>query len=314
MKYPFLKIGVSACLLGQEVRFDGGHKKEAFVYQVLRNYFELIGVCPEVEAGLPTPRESMTLRKSQGKIRLLGNKTEKDYTSLLSHFSQQKMQVLEDAGLSGYVLKKNSPSCGMERVRISSSNQVSYTGVGVFANHLKKRFPLLPMEEEGRLQNPVLRENWIERVFAYARIQELSKKPFLAKAYLQFHTAHKFLILAHSPTYYQRLGNTISNLKCFDPQTYQTLFMDALSILATRKNHTNVLEHMAGFLKDQLETEEKNDMHLIIQDFRLGRLPLSAPLTLLNHLVKKHRHEYLAGQIYLAPYPKELALRNFIPS
>jgi len=311
-----IRVGISACLLGEEVRFDGGHKRDPFLTEEFGRFVEWVPVCPEVEAGFGTPREAMHLRRSKGELRLVTVKTDRDVTAPMERLIGRRIPALDAAGLSGYVLKKNSPSCGLERVKVYDSNGAlsSEKGRGLYADALISRFPLLPVEEEGRLSDPRLRENFVERVFAYSRLQVLFRGRWSARSLVQFHTAHKLILMAHSPDAYRRLGALVAapqQLSRADlQQRYAHEFMRALAVIATPRRHANVLQHMAGYFKERLDRESKAELQSTIEDYRRGLLPLIVPITLLRHYVRVHGVEYLAGQLYLQPHPKELMLRN----
>ena len=309
-----IRIGISACLLGEEVRFDGGHKRDSFLTDVLGRFVEFVPVCPEVEAGYGTPREAMHLRHVGSEIRLVTVKSDRDVTAPMERMIRQRIPALAGEDLSGYVLKKNSPSCGLERVKVyGRQGAPSATGRGMFADALVTRFPLLPVEEEGRLSNPELRENFIERVFAYHRLRTLFRGAWRPSSLIQFHTAHKLLLMAHSPEGYRRLGQLVAAPRLPRSEMerrYSADFMKTMAVIATRRRHTNALQHMAGYFKKSLDAESKAELQSTIDDYRLGLIPLIVPITLLQHHVRVHNVEYLAGQVYLQPHPKELMLRN----
>ena len=310
-----IRVGISSCLLGQEVRFDGGHKRDSFLTDVLGQFVEFVPVCPEVEAGFSTPREAMHLAQTDSGLRLITVKTSRDVTPAMDRFIRRRVPELEHEELSGYVLKKGSPSCGLERVKIyDRGGAPSATGRGLFADALITRFPNLPVEEEGRLWDPVLRENFVERVFAYHRLRALFHARWSAGTLVSFHTAHKLILMAHAPEGYRRLGRLVADARSMPraqlKQQYADEFMRTLKVIATRRRHTNVLQHMAGYFKERLDRESKVELQETIEDYRLGLIPLVVPITLLQHHVRVHGVEYLAGQLYLRPHPKELMLRN----
>jgi uncharacterized protein YbgA (DUF1722 family)/uncharacterized protein YbbK (DUF523 family) len=306
-----LRVGVSACLLGHEVRWDGGHKRDRFVTDTLGPWVEWVSVCPELELGLGVPREPIHLEGDPAAPRLVAPKTGTDHTAAMLRFARTRVEQLVAQDLSGYVLKKDSPSCGMERVRVhrSRGGAPARTGVGFFARVLRERLPLLPVEEEGRLNHPALRENFVERIFAYERWKRLAARPSRA-ALVAFHTAHKLLLLAHDPAAYRRLGRLVARMKGRRPAdvaaAYGAAFMGALAVPATRGRHANVLEHMLGYVSDHLTSEERRELVELIAGHRRGLVPLVGPLTLLKHHVRRLDVAYLAGQVYLDPYPKEL--------
>jgi uncharacterized protein YbgA (DUF1722 family)/uncharacterized protein YbbK (DUF523 family) len=311
-----IRLGVSACLLGDEVRYDGGHKRDVFLMDILGPFVEWVKVCPEVESGMGTPRESIRLVNHDGRIRLETVKSGVDYTDAMTAYASARLEQLEDEDLCGYVLKKDSPSCGMTRVKIHEPHGATRRGVGVFANALLKRFPDLPVEEEGRLQDPRLRENFIERVFAYRRLHDLFASRWTVGDLVRFHTAHKLVLMAHSLPAYGRLGRFVAGAKRISRGTvrtdYRAGFMAALSIVATPQRHTNVLQHMVGYFKRTLDHDSRAELLATIDDYRRGLVPLVVPLTLIRHHVRQHDVHYLAGQVYLEPHPKELMLRNHV--
>lgn len=312
-----LKIGISSCLLGEQVRFDGGHKRDQFLVDVLGRHVAWIRVCPEVEVGMGTPRETLRLVRVDGGVRMITARTHVDHTDSMRAWARRRAETLGREDLDGYVLKKDSPSCGMERVKVyGGSGMAARDGRGLFAEVLLACFPLLPVEEEGRLTDPTLRENFIERVFAYRRLKSLFTGRWTHGALVAFHTAHKMALLAHATTAYQDLGRLVAQgAKTPRPQLraeYETVFMRTLSIPATTKRHTNVLTHMAGHLKAHLDPASKRELADCIDEYRRGLVPLVVPITLLRHYVRLHSVDYLAGQTYLEPHPRELMLRNHV--
>jgi len=305
---PRIRIGVSACLLGDEVRYDGGHKRDPFLTGVLGSFVEWVKVCPEVEIGMGTPRESIRLTDDGGRVRLLTVKTGVDYTDTMTDYAARRTSALAGADLCGYVLKKDSPSCGMARVKVyKDKGPPSRTGVGVFAAALLARFPHLPVEEEGRLSDARLRENFIERVFAYRRLRDLFESRWTVGDLVHFHTVHKLVLLAHSPKAYSRLGRLVAGATTIEREAvrsrYSAGFMAALAVLATPRRHANVLHHMAGYFKETLDTASRAELLSAIDEYRQGLLPLVVPVTLLRHHVRQHDVRYLADQAYLAPHP-----------
>jgi len=310
-----LRLGISRCLLGDEVRFDGGHKQDHFLTDVLGCYVEWIPVCPEVEAGLGTPREAMRLVGHPQHARLVTIKSGTDHTKELVTMTAKRLEELNDLDLSGYVFKKDSPSCGIERVRIYNEHGMpSRNGVGLFAQAFIEKFPLIPVEEEGRLCDPGLRENFIERVFCYRRFQDLVLNGATRRAVVRFHTIHKYLLLSHSQPHYQQLGRLVSQAQQYRPKElamkYGELFMKALTVKATVRKHVNVLQHILGYIKNQLPTREKAELLTVIEDYHRGFTPLIVPLTLIKHYIRIFEVAYIQDQVYLNPHPKELMLRN----
>jgi uncharacterized protein YbgA (DUF1722 family)/uncharacterized protein YbbK (DUF523 family) len=312
-----IRVGISACLLGEEVRFDGGHKRDPFLTDVLGPHVDWVPVCPEVELGLGTPRETLRLVRLGSSLRMITTRTEQDHTDAMNRWSRTRLEQLAREDLCGYVLKKDSPSCGMERVKVYSEGRMpERTGRGLFAGALMQKFPALPVEEEGRLTDPKLRENFIERVFAYRRLKDLFASHWTPGSVVRFHTAHKMALLAHSTTAYQELGRLVAEVKTLPRaefrDRYQQKLMATLAVVASTRRHTNVLMHMAGHLKRVLDPASKAELHQTIDEYRRGLVPLVVPLTLIRHHVRVHDVEYLKGQTYLEPHPRELMLRNHV--
>ena len=315
-----IKIGVSSCLLGATVRFDGGHKRSDFLVDTLGNFVEFVPVCPEVEIGLGVPRETLRLVRDSNAncvVRLVSNKAGIDHTDKMNSYAERRVVALGREELSGYVLKKDSPSCGMERVRVyGSSGMPARDGTGLFAAALMRRYPSLPIEEEGRLSDPHLRENFVERVFAYRRLRSFFSSRWTLGGLVQFHTVHKLVLLAHSPKAYSELGRFVANAKHVRrekvPEHYEFAFMEALKKLATTARHTNVLHHLLGYLREHLDRDSRDELVTLIDDYRRGLVPLVVPIALFRHYVRKFDIPYLHGQVYLEPHPKELMLRNHV--
>jgi uncharacterized protein YbgA (DUF1722 family)/uncharacterized protein YbbK (DUF523 family) len=312
-----LRLGISRCLLGDEVRFDGGHKRDGFLTDVLGHYVEWVPVCPEVEAGLGAPREAMRLIGDPHHPRLVTIKSGTDHTRAVEKMTENRIKELEELDLSGYVFKKGSPSCGIERVRIyNEQGMPNRNGVGLFARAFIEQFPLIPVEEEGRLCDAPLRENFIERVFCYRRWQDLVQSGVTRQTLVQFHTIHKYLLLAHSPQQYQVLGRLVGQAERYRPKEianrYGELFMKALAMKATVRKHVNVLHHILGYFKDRLGAQEKAELLVVIGDYHRGLTPLVVPLTLIKHYVRTFDVGYIRDQVYLNPHPKELMLRNHV--
>ena len=312
-----IRLGISACLLGERVRFDSGHKREPFLVESLGQFVDWVSVCPEVESGMGAPREAMRLVRVDDEIRLLTNKTAQDKTVMLRHFSSRRVNELAEEDLCGFVLKKDSPSCGLERVKVYSPGGVpTKTGRGLFAEALAARFPLLPVEEEGRLNDPRLRENFVERIFAYRRLVTLFAKRWTMGDVVRFHTAHKLTLMAHKPDAYRRLGQLVasgaSTPRSELQQRYASEFMAALQAMATQRRHSNVLHHMLGYFKKTLDRESRAELLALIEDYAAGHVPLVVPLTLLGHHIRRGEVSYLADQVYMRPHPVELMLRNHV--
>ena len=312
-----VRIGVSACLLGRQVRHDGGHKRDPFLVETFGRYVEWVLVCPEVEVGLGIPRPTLRLERHGSEVRLIMPKTGNDHTDVMYAYAARRVAQLAHDDLSGYILKRDSPSCGMERVKVYGDGQVpSKTGRGLFAEALMRRYPLMPVEEEGRLNDPQLRENFIERVFAYRRLRSLFARRWTTGLLVAFHTTHKLQLMAHSPQAYTPLGRLVAGAKRIGRpalrERYARDFMRALTVPATRRRHTNVLQHIAGYFKTQLDDASKRELLARIDDYRSGAVPLIVPLTLVRHYVRRFGITYGLGQTYLDPHPQELMLRNHV--
>jgi uncharacterized protein YbgA (DUF1722 family) len=266
--------------------------------------------------GMSIPRPTIRLERRGEEIRLVDNKNAIDHTDAMRRYAERRVGELEKLDLCGWVLKKDSPSCGMERVRVYAKGAPTKSGQGLFAEALMKRMPLLPVEEEGRLNDPELRENFVERVFAYRRLKDLFRGRWTLGDLVRFHTAEKLLLLAHDTEGYRQLGRIVAQAKEIPrgelPARYGEIFMRAMGKPATLGKQTNVLQHMAGYFKDTLPDEEKAELHDAIRDYRSRLVPLVVPLTLIRHHVRKLRVAYLEGQTHLAPHPKELMLRNHV--
>jgi uncharacterized protein YbgA (DUF1722 family)/uncharacterized protein YbbK (DUF523 family) len=312
-----LRLGISRCLLGEEVRYDGRHNLDNFLTEVLGRYVEWVPVCPEVEAGLGTPREAMRLVGDPQNPRLVTIESRIDHTRALETMTTNRIEGLKNLDLSGYVFKKGSPSCGIERVRIYNEHgKLSRNGVGLFARAFIKQFPLIPVEEEGRLCDPTLRENFIERVFCYRRWQDLIQSGVTREALAQFHTIHKYLLLAHHPQQCEVLGRLIGQASQYRPKElahrYGELFMNTLAVKATVRKHVNVLQHILGYFMELLGAHEKAELSSVIGDYHHGLMPLIVPLTLIKHYVRIFDVSYIREQVYLNPHPMEVMLRNHV--
>jgi len=284
---------------------------------VLGPHVEWVRVCPEVEVGMGTPRETLRLVRQGDRVRMITTKSGVDYTEAMEGWARTRVEALSFEDLAGYVLKKDSPSCGMERVKVyGGSGMPSRDGRGLFAEALLCRFPNLPVEEEGRLSDPRLRENFIERVFAYRRLKELFRGRWTPGQLVAFHTAHKMALLAHSTSSYTVLGQLVAGAAGLPRQVlrakYESLFMRTLAAVATPRRHANVLMHMAGHLKKRLDDASKRELLASINEYRRELVPLVVPLTLIRHYVRTFEVSYLAGQTYLEPHPRELMLRNHV--
>lgn len=314
-----VRVGISSCLLGENVRFDGGHKRDRFLTDTLARFVEWVPVCPEMEMGLGAPRESLRLVGDPDDPTLLAPKSSSDHTAGMKAYAKARLEILDGLELSGYLVKSDSPSCGMERVRVyNDAAMPSKKGVGIFARALMDRFPLLPIEEEGRLHDPSIRESFFERLFAYRRYRDLERGPHRMADLVRFHSEQKYLILSHSPKHYQAMGRLVAQIRPPKRLTsdlvaeYGKLLMEALTVRATRGKHANVLHHILGFLKDALAPDDKQEIVTVIDRYRQGLVPLVVPITLVNHHLRRHDVPWVKGQVYLSPHPIELMLRNHV--
>jgi uncharacterized protein YbgA (DUF1722 family)/uncharacterized protein YbbK (DUF523 family) len=312
-----IRVGISSCLLGEEVRYDGGHQKDSYITGVLARHFTWVPVCPEMEVGMGVPREPIRLVGDAAAPRLLGVTSGADHTLRMNDFARRRVQELARRGLSGYILKRASPSCGMERVKVyGDDGPPARTGTGLFARVLTEALPLLPVEEEGRLNDARRRDNFITRVFAYRRLAALRESGPRPRDIVGFHTAHEYLLLAHSPVACARLGRLVAEIggqpleRWLD--RYRDGFMRALRVPATPKQHVDVLRHIMGFFKDRLSPGEKRELLDVIRDYARELVPLVVPITLVNHHVARFEVACARDQVYLHPHPKELMLRNHV--
>jgi len=311
------KIGVSACLLGQNVRYDGGHKLDRFITDTLGQYVSFVPVCPEAECGLGVPRESMHLEGEVHAPRLVTTKTKKDVTDQMLQWAKLRLKALQKENLCGFIFKSKSPSSGMERVNVFNEKGMPVKkGSGLFAAAFMKQFPLIPVEDDGRLHDPKIRDNFIERIFTLQRWRRISSGRKRIGDLVDFHTRHKLLILSHSQKHYRFMGKLVAAAKEYLPGElfliYEATLLEALKHKTTIKKHTNVLQHLMGYFKKQISTDEKQEMLQIIDQYRAGYVPLVVPVTLINHYVRKYKQPYLSGQFYLQPHPVALQLRNHV--
>jgi uncharacterized protein YbgA (DUF1722 family)/uncharacterized protein YbbK (DUF523 family) len=299
------------------VRYDGGHKQDRYLTDTLGQYFQWVPVCPEVEIGLGTPREPIRLVRQDGELRLQATKTQRDLTQPMREFAQRRARQLAQDDLCGFILKKDSPSCGMERVKVyGDKGPARRQGQGLFAEALMRQFPNLPIEEEGRLCDPRLRENWVERVFAYRALQQLWSSRWQVRDLVAFHTRYKLVLMAHSEKQMRELGRLVAAAKSTPRDQlrcrYETTFTSAMKKIATTKKNVNVLQHILGGFKKQLDDVSRHELLSHIDDYGRRLVPLVVPLTLIRHYVRILQVSYLDEQVYLNPHPKELALRNHV--
>jgi uncharacterized protein YbgA (DUF1722 family)/uncharacterized protein YbbK (DUF523 family) len=312
-----IRILVSSCLLGEKVRYDGGHKRDPFLVETLGRFVEFVPVCPEVECGFPIPREAMRLTGNPKDPRLVTAVTGTDFTDLMKAWIHKKLRYMEPLDLCGYICKKDSPSSGMERVKVYGEDGIpAKVGAGIFTKAFMDRFPLIPVEEEGRLQDPALRELFIERVFTLRRFRNSYRQGKTRKGLVDFHTDHKLLILSHGRVRYTEMGNLVARAKDFPLEEvygrYQGLLMEALSQRTTSAKCADVLTHMMGHLRLILTHNEKRELLEVIDRYRNRLLPLVVPITLFRHYVRKYGIAYLERQVFLSPHPIELMLRNHV--
>ena len=311
-----IKIGVSSCIIGEEVRWNGGHARQRWLTDVFWDFVDYVPVCPEVEVGMGVPRPTVRLERHGSGIRMIDPKNEVDWTAAMNRLSRSRASEMESHDLCGFVLKKNSPTCGLERVKVvhEGGGGASKDGQGLFASALVHRFPHLPIEEEGRLNDPQIRENFVERVFAFRRVKDVFKPRWTVGDVVEFHTREKLLLRAHDEVRYRELGVLVANSKAIPRGAFKDDYMDrymaALRRRATVAKHGNVLQHMVGFLRWVDDEAGREEMQGAIEDFRAGLVPLIVPTTLIRHLAKRHDQQILLESSYLSPHPKELMLRN----
>ena len=310
-----IKIGISSCLLGEEVRFDGGHKRDRFITDRLSAFVKFVPVCPEIAIGLGVPRQPIRLVAKDGIHRAMGVRDESlDVTQDMVRYAKKTSPRLDK--ISGYIFKSKSPSCGMERVKLypGDLSMPNRDGIGLYARTIMEMMPDLPVEEEGRLNDPVLKENFVERIFIYRRWQDMANQGITAARLIDFHTRHKLSIMAHGQVAYQQLGRIIANPEKQPlpnlATEYVSKLMASLKRPASRRANTNVLQHVQGYLKEKLDKSDKPELVQTIETYRLGYLPLIVPITLLQHHFRRNPVPYIARQIYLNPHPPELMLRN----
>lgn len=313
-----IRVGVSSCLLGNPVRYDGGHKRDSYVVDTLGRYFDFVPVCPEVECGLGVPREAMRLVGDPEAPRLVTIKTGVDLTERMNAWARERVAELDEQRLCGFIFKAKSPSSGMTRIKVyNDKGAPAERGVGLFARAFMDRFPLIPVEDEGRLHDDKLRENFIERIFAMQRFRDAvagDGRSTLVSRLIAFTAGHKLLFMAHSPELARQIGRLTAEASKWPADglvhAYETLLMKTLALPATPAKHANVLQHAMGYFKKVLSPDEKAELNEVIANYRLGLTPLIVPVTLIAHFTRKYDVAYLKDQAYLAPHPIELKLRN----
>jgi uncharacterized protein YbgA (DUF1722 family)/uncharacterized protein YbbK (DUF523 family) len=310
-----IRMGVSACLLGQQVRYDGGHKHDRYITDILGEYLEFVPVCPEVEAGFPIPRETFRLVGDPDNPRLITSRSNIDHTEHMVAWAQERVRKLEKENLCGFIFKSDSPNSGLSRVKVyNAKGMAEKKGVGLFARAFTQHFPLLPVEEEGRLNDAKLRETFIEQIFTLKRWRESMAQGRSMKNLVDFHTRHKLLVLSHSPAHAKLMGKLVAEGKQMPIGEvtihYERLLIETLRLKTTVKKNMNVIEHILGYFKEQLSADEKQEVLEIFDRYRREFVPLIVPVTLLNHYVRKFDQPYLKQQVYLNPHPIALKLRN----
>ena len=311
------KIAISACLLGAEVRFNGGHKESRLCSQALSEHFDFVPLCPEVAIGLGIPRQPIRLIGDPAQPQAVGSvDSSLDVTRPLHDYGVAMAAAHTD--ICGYIFMQKSPSCGLERVKVyqDGGRPAELSGRGIYAQAFCAAHPDLPVEEDGRLNDPVLRENFLTRVYAYSTWQQLLRAGITRRSLTEFHACYKYQLMAHHPEQYKILGNMLGSLGKGDPREiapqYFSELMKALKKCATRRTHTNVLQHISGYLKQSLSREDKQEMQYLIGQYLHGIVPLVVPLTLLKHHFRQHPDPYISRQVYLQPHPENLSLRNAI--
>jgi uncharacterized protein YbgA (DUF1722 family)/uncharacterized protein YbbK (DUF523 family) len=312
-----IRVGISSCLLGEKVRFDGGHKLDQYAVGTLGRYVDWVPVCPELEMGLGVPREALRLVGDPEAPRLVTVRSRVDHTEGMLTWTRDKVEQLQSLDLDGYILKSKSPSCGMERVRVyTEAGMPSRSAPGLFARTLMDAMPLLVVEEEGRLNDPLLRESFVVRVFTHHRWRQLTRDRVRGGHLVAFHARHKLLLMAHSEPHLRALGRLVARARTESPgellRQYAEGLFAGLRVKATTRKHTNVLQHIAGYLRKPLDRRDRDELHGTIADYHRGLVPLIVPLTLLRHYVGKFALDYLRDQVYLDPHPKELMLLNHV--
>jgi uncharacterized protein YbgA (DUF1722 family)/uncharacterized protein YbbK (DUF523 family) len=312
-----IKLGISTCLLGENVRYDGGHKLDHYLKDTLGKFVQWVPVCPEVECGLPVPREAMRLVGDPDSPRLMTVRTGIDHTEHMTLWAQKRLDELSHHNLCGFIFKSRSPSSGMSRVKVyGKSSSPLNKGVGIFARAFMERYPFVPVEDDGRLHDPKLRENFIERIFVFKRWQLFSAQNPTTGGLVDFHTAHKLMIMAHSPNNLNILGKLVAHVKDYRAQDmyneYMHILMKALRLIATVKKNVNVLHHIMGYFKKLISSDEKQELLEVINNYHEGFVPLIVPVVLMQHYIRKYDEPYLKKQHYLNPHSVELMLRNHV--
>jgi uncharacterized protein YbgA (DUF1722 family)/uncharacterized protein YbbK (DUF523 family) len=309
-------VGISSCLLGEKVRYDGGHKLDRYLLEILGSSVEFVPVCPEVECGMGVPREAVRLVSVNGGIRLMSRRTGRDMTEKMQSWMGKRLKELAGLSLCGFIFRSRSPSSGLRSIKVYTEKGVRHDGVGMFAQGFLDTFPLVPVEDDGRLHDDRLRENFIERIFVMYRWYGLLVAGKSLNNLMDFHARHKYLLMAHCPKSLKQLGALLARGKDYPPdrlyETYLGALSPSLQKIATVRKNTNVLLHIMGYFKKDLSKDEKSELKETIDRYHEGLVPLLVPITLINHYVRKYQPAYLAHQVYLNPHPLELMLRNHV--
>ena len=312
-----IKVGISSCLLGNQVRYNGGHQRDRFITDTLAKYCEFVPVCPEVECGLPVPRESMRLVGEVDTPRLVTTRSKIDKTDQMTNWMNRRLSALEKEDLVAFIFKTKSPSSGMRAVKVyaENGNVKSYAGQGIFARGFKERFPDIPVEDEGRLHDPGIRENFVETIFVLQRWRQ-SRQNGGAGALVDFHSRHKYTLMAHGPEKLREMGKIVALAGSGDLSAlcdkYLALLLQAMGLKKTVKKNYNVLLHVGAYFKKDLEPYEKKELQDLSKQYYQSFVPLIVPLTLINHYARKYNKSYLLQQWYLNPHPVELGLLNHV--
>ncbi|MEF2230287.1 MAG: DUF523 and DUF1722 domain-containing protein [Pseudodesulfovibrio sp.] len=314
---PKLRLGIARCLLGDEVRYDGTHKLDRYLRDILGAFVEFVPVCPEVECGMPVPREAMRLAGDPDRPAFVGRRSGADWTLRLADWSRERIAALAHRGLCGYVFQYGSPACGLSRVKVyAGGGPPRLTGVGAWARMVMDAFPLLPCEDDGRLRNPAIRENFVTRVFTLHRWREAMGSGPTQGRLVEFHSRHKLMTMAHSTEGYRALGKLVARAGSEDfaalCDRYLSGLLACLALKATPSKNANVLQHAMGYFKKDIAPDDKAELAALIEQYRTGLTPLIVPVTMINHYARKYGREYLAAQHYLHPFPAELMLRNHV--
>ncbi len=312
-----VRLGISSCLLGNAVRWNAGHKMDRYLTRTLGQFVDYVPVCPEVEAGFGVPRESMRLVGDPENPRLITFKTKTDKTDQMQRWARKRVRELEKEDLHGFIFKSDSPSSGMIRVKVYTEKGMPVKkGVGMFAREFMAHFPLIPAEDDGRLHDAKIRENFVERIFTLRRWRETIANGKKMGNLVDFHTRNKLLILSHSPKHYSAMGKLVATGKQMPMnklyKQYEATLLEALTLKTTAKKNLNVLQHLMGYFKKQLSKDEKQELLEVFDQYRHEYVPLIVPITLINHFVRKYDQHYLKLQTYLNPHPVELKLRTHV--